>query len=224
MSIYSTVLLSALFHTGTAKVCNIIDFGGVGDGVTMNTIAITSAMKSCAWTDASQSSEKNTVLIPSGGTFLTGSFELLSGIDLYVEDNAVLLGSIDEDDYPLIDVLPSYGIGRDIESDMRYQALIFGQNLTDISISGEGIIDGNGGEWWKRWFKKDLEWSRPPLIELMYCNNIVVQDLTLQNSAFWNVHPYASTDIVVQRLRILAPGYAPNTDGVDPDSCKNVLI
>jgi len=42
--------------------------------------------------------------------------------------------------------------------------------------------------------------------------------------AFWTVHPYASSDIVVQRLRILAPGYAPNTDGVDPDSCSNVLI
>lgn len=38
------------------------------------------------------------------------------------------------------------------------------------------------------------------------------------------MHPYASSEIVVQRLRILAPGYAPNTDGVDPDSCSNVLI
>ena len=167
---------------------------------------------------------KNTVLIPSGGIFLTGSFLLASGIDLHVEEGGMLLGSTEEADYPLIDILPSYGTGRDIESDLRYQPLIFGQNLTFVSVSGNGIIDGNGGEWWKRWFRKELEWSRPRLIEFMYTTNIVIEDLTLQNSAFWTVHPYASTDILVQRLRILAPGYAPNTDGVDPDSCKNVVI
>lgn len=208
------------------KVCSITDFGAIGDGITLNTRAMTEAVSACSRDSAFDydTSNKNTVLVPSGGTFLTGSFLMASGIDLHVEEGAMLLGSTSEEDYPLIDILPSYGTGRDVDSDLRYQPLIFGQNLTYVSVSGHGIIDGNGGEWWKRHFRKELEWSRPRLIEFMYSSNLIIEDLTLQNSAFWTVHPYASTNIVVQRLRILAPGYAPNTDGVDPDSCKNVVI
>mgnify|MGYP003387358307 CR=1 FL=1 len=109
----------------------------------------------------------------------------LSGIDLFVENNAILLGSENEEDYPLIDILPSYGTGRDVESELRYRPLIFGENLTNIAVSGDGVIDGNGGLWWKKHFKRELEWSRPRMIEFMYSSNIVIQDLTLQNSAFW---------------------------------------
>lgn len=209
-----------------AEVCNILEYGAVGDGIFKNTKAITNAIAACTRDPLFEYNDdnKNTVLVPSPGTFLTGSFIMTSGIDLYVESGAMLLGSTEEVDYPLIDILPSYGTGRDIDSDLRYQPLIFGQNLSYVSVSGDGIIDGNGGEWYQRKFKKQLLWTRPRMIEFMYSAHILVQDLTLQNSAFWTVHPYASSEIVVQRVRILAPGYGANTDGVDPDSCSNVVI
>lgn len=107
---------------------------------------------------------------------------------------------------------------------MRYQALIFATNVSSVSISGKGKIDGNGGLWWKKHFANQLEWSRPPLVEIMYGDNIIVEDVTLQNSAFWSLHPYASTNIHVRNMQILSPAYSPNTDGVDVDSCKNVII
>jgi polygalacturonase len=58
----------------------------------------------------------------------------------------------------------------------------------------------------------------------MFCSNITVDSLHLKDSAFWNVHPYASRDVTVRNLLITAPPWAANTDGVDPDSCSNVLI
>jgi polygalacturonase len=228
----SLVAVAALGAVGGAsasaavKVCNILDYGAVGDGVTNNAASITAAIKDCSRASdfPFSADNKNTLMVPSGGVYLTGSFEMESGIDIFIDAGAKLLGSIEESDYPLVDVLPSYGMGRDVPSDLRYQPLIFGQNLTHVSISGSGVIDGNGTPWWAKHFLNKLAWSRPPLVEFMYSSHLTFQDVTLQNSAFWTLHPYASTDIDVQRINILAPGYAPNTDGVDVDSCRNVLI
>jgi len=206
----------------SSRICNILDYGAIGDGLTMNTKAIQTTLDACL--NDGDLSELNQIIIPSEGVFLTGSVVMYSGQELYVESGGLLLGSENEEDYPLIDILPSYGTGRDVDSDLRYRPLIFGENLTHVAVSGSGVIDGNGGLWWQKHFKHELEWSRPRLIEFMYSEDITVQHLTLQNAAFWTVHPYASSRILVQGLTILAPGYAPNTDGVDPDSCKDVII
>ena len=205
-----------------SKICNILDYGAIGDGVTMNTEGIQAALDACA--NDGELSDLNQVVIPEEGVFLTGSVVMHSGQELYVESGGMLLGSENEEDYPLIDILPSYGTGRDVDSDLRYRPLVFGENLTHVAVSGGGVIDGNGGLWWQKHFKHELKWSRPRLIEFMYSEDITVQYLTLQNAAFWTVHPYASSRILVQGLTVLAPGYAPNTDGVDPDSCKDVII
>ena len=94
----------------------------------------------------------------------------------------------------------------------------------DDNNTGGGIIDGNGGPWWKKHFLKQLEYSRPPLIEIMDSRELYMSEITLQNSAFWTFHPYSSQDIVVKSSTFLAPSYSPNTDGIDIDSCKNVLV
>ena len=211
--------------------CDVTDYGAVGDGTTLNTAAITSTVAACNELDPENAYTK-IILFPfdevtnADGitTYLTGSFEIDSDMTLYVQANTVLLGSENEEDYPLIDILPSYGIGRDEPTDMRYQALVFAQNVERVSIAGEGVIDGNGGLWWKKHFSNQLEWSRPPLIEIMYGKGIIVENITLKDSAFWTLHPYASTDIVVQNIEIYAPSYSPNTDGVDVDSCQEVVI
>ena len=216
------VLLCALCSVGShARVCSIVDFGAVGDGYTMNTKAITAAVQACAG--------GGTILVPAvrghGAVFLTGSFVLTSdNLELRVEANAILRGSSEEQHYPLIGPLPSYGTGRDVPTDKRFRSLIFASNVSNISLTGSGVIDGNGHVWWEKFFMRRLKWSRPRLVELMFCRSILVEDLTFTNSPFWTIHPYASVDVTVQRVTVTAPGWAPNTDGVDPDSCRNVLI
>ena len=201
-------------------VCNIVDYGAVGDGVTLNTAAFTAAVKACCCT-ANETSP--TVYVPSG-VFLTGSFELGSNMILNVSSDGKILGSVNESDYPLVEPLPSYGIGRDVPTDLRYRSLIFGEKIEKVSFLGGGIIDGNGGPWWRKHFLKQLNYSRPPLIEIMDSRELSLSNITLQNSAFWTFHPYSSQDIEVRDSTFLAPSYSPNTDGIDIDSCKNVLV
>ena len=196
---------------------NIVDHGAVGDGLTKNTMAITKAVDACI-----QSESACQVLVPSGGIFLTGSFELASRINLHVQ--GTLLASNDTSDFPLIPVLPSYGEGRDTGGDQRHRALVFATNVTDVSITGHGRIDGNGFAWWRRYFAHQVTADRPHLIEIMWGSNLTIADLFLENSPFWTVHPYASDHVRVNNLTVKAPPFAPNTDGIDPDSCNFVEI
>ena len=197
---------------------DIRDYGAVGDGATNNTAAITSAVTDCGSRGGGQ-------VVVAGGSFLTGSLVVnFSNIELHLAKDAVLLGSQKVDDYPLIAPLPSYGVGRDVPTDLRYRPLIFGQNVSSFSLTGTGIVDGQGEVWWLKHFGKQLNYSRPRLVECMFCTDFLVEDVTLKDSPFWTLHPYASVGVTVQRVTVTAPGWAPNTDGVDPDSCKNVLI
>lgn len=62
-----------------------------------------------------------------------------------------------------------------------------------------------------------LKNTRPPLVQLMWSKDIVVTNITLQNSPFWHFHPYDCTNVTVSDVTILAPiSGAPNTDGIDP--------
>ena len=64
----------------------------------------------------------------------------------------------------------------------------------------------------------------PSLIEVMNCEQLRITNLTLRNSPFWTIHPVYCDDVVVADVNIFAPLDSPNTDGIDPDSCSNVLI
>ena len=59
---------------------------------------------------------------------------------------------------------------------------------------------------------------------MLFSEKLHVHDITLQNSAFWTVHPVACSGVVVENTTILAPRDSPNTDGVDPDSSEDVII
>ncbi|KAF9596734.1 hypothetical protein IFM89_012933 [Coptis chinensis] len=76
-------------------------------------------------------------LIVPRGKWLLGSFNLTSHFTLYLQKDAVILASQDENDFPLIPVLPSYGRGRDAPGDgLRYSSFIHGNNLTDVILTG----------------------------------------------------------------------------------------
>ncbi|CBI40426.3 unnamed protein product, partial [Vitis vinifera] len=203
-----------------AHSASLVDFGGVGDGQTLNTKAFQDAVSELS----KYGSEGGAQLYVPAGKWLTGSFSLTSHFTLFLHRDAVLLASQDISQWPVIKPLPSYGRGRDAAAG-RYTSLIFGTNLTDVIITGDnGTIDGQGGLWWQRFHGGKLKYTRPYLIELMYSADIQISNLTLLNSPSWNVHPVYSRNILIQGITILAPVRSPNTDGINPDSCTNTRI
>jgi polygalacturonase len=130
-------------------VVNIADEGAIGDGKTMNTAAIQKAIDDCA------ASGGGRVEVPQG-TFLSGPFNLKSNIDLHLDAGALLLYSRNFDDYPMV---YANFMGKDT---VQCQSPITGKDLHDVSITGPGIIDGNGDAW--RPLKKskvtDDQWSQ----------------------------------------------------------------
>ncbi|XP_057864644.1 probable polygalacturonase isoform X2 [Cryptomeria japonica] len=198
----------------------ITEFGAVGDGVTVNTHAFQNAIF-YIHTFADKGGAQ--LFVPEG-KWLTGSFNLTSHLTLYLDAKAVILGSQDSEDWPVIDPLPSYGRGRELPGG-RHCSLIHGSNLTDVVITGDnGTIDGQGAIWW-HWFRNHtLDYTRPHLVELIDSTDIIVANLTFLNSPFWTIHPVYCSNVRIRNLTILAPLDSPNTDGIDPDSCSDVCI
>lgn len=116
------------------KQYSIADFGAVGDGFTMNTEAVNRAIETCSTEGG------GTVLIPPG-IWRTGPIRLQSGVNLHAQQGALVLFSRNFDDYPLIPT--SYEGIRTV----RCMSNLYGENLTDVAITGKGIFDGSGDAW-----------------------------------------------------------------------------
>ncbi len=112
----------------------IFDFGAIGDGKTMNTEAFVKAISECAKSGGGH------VVIPAG-IWLTGPIRLESNINLHIEKGALVIFSPNRQDYPLTD---TWYEGR---PEYRCMAPLFGENLENIAITGEGIFDGSGDAW-----------------------------------------------------------------------------
>uniref|UniRef100_A0A0D3GVJ9 Polygalacturonase n=1 Tax=Oryza barthii TaxID=65489 RepID=A0A0D3GVJ9_9ORYZ len=147
-----------------------------------------------------------------------------SRFTLFLHHGAIILGSQDPEEWPLIAPLPSYGRGRE-RLGPRHISLIHGEGLDDVVITGNnGTIDGQGRIWWDLWWNRTLNHTRGHLIELVDSTNIMISNITLRNSPFWTVHPVYCRNVVIRNLTVLAPLNAPNTDGIDPDSSSEVCI
>ncbi|KMZ64505.1 Exo-polygalacturonase, family GH28 [Zostera marina] len=199
---------------------SLAEFGGVGDGVTLNT----NAFRRAVYHLSQFTLDGGGLLYVPPGRWLTGSFNLTSFFTLYLHREAVILGSQDVNDWPLTDPLPSYGRGRDAPGG-RYSSLIRGYRLTDVIITGDnGTVNGQGKMWWDKYRNKQLNYTRGYLIEMMYCDTVLISNLTLIDSPSWNIHPVYSSNVIVKAVTILAPLRSPNTDGINPDSSTDVLI
>ncbi|XP_058100351.1 probable polygalacturonase [Magnolia sinica] len=202
------------------EVISITDFGGVGDGQTLNTLAFRTAI----YRIGHMRKRGGTLLYIPTGVWLTGSFNLTSHMTLYLAKDAVIKATQDTTNWPLIDPLPSYGRGRELPGG-RYMSFIHGDGLRDVIITGQnGTIDGQGEVWWNMWRQRSLQFTRPNLVELVNSNGIIISNVVFKNSPFWNIHPVYCSDVVIRHVTILAPPDSPNTDGIDPDSSFNVCI
>ncbi|CAL9157205.1 unnamed protein product [Musa hybrid cultivar] len=200
----------------------LTDFGAVGDGETLNTDAFESAVAEIAKLGERGGGQLD---VPAG-LWLTAPFNLTSHMTLFLAEGAVILGVEDERYWPLLPPLPSYGYGREHKGP-RYGSLIHGQNLKDVVITAghNGTINGQGQTWWTKYQKKLLNHTRGPLLQLMWSRDVVISNITLRDSPFWTLHPYDCKNVTISNLTILAPvSGAPNTDGIDPDSCEDVVI
>ncbi|XP_022761092.1 probable polygalacturonase isoform X1 [Durio zibethinus] len=199
---------------------SITDFGGVGDGKTLNTKAFREAI----YRIQHLGRRGGTLLYVPPGVYLTDSFNLTSHLTLYLARGAVIKATQDTWNWPLISPLPSYGRGRERPGG-RYMSFIHGDGLQDVVITGEnGTIDGQGAIWWNMWRQGTLQFTRPNLVEFVNSRDIIISNVIFQNSPFWNIHPVYCSDVVIQYVTILAPSDSPNTDGIDPDSSSNVCI
>lgn len=199
---------------------SILEFGAVGDGKTLNTLAFQNAVfyaKSFADKGGAQ------LYIPSG-KWLTGSFNLTSHLTLFLERGAVILGSQDFTHWGIVEPLPSYGRGVELPGG-RYCSLITGQNLNDVVITGDnGTIDGQGSVWWEQFNSHSLNYSRPHLVEIIDSSDIIISNLALLNSPSWNIHPVYCSNVQIQNITIYAPPESPYTSGLVPDSSEKVCI
>ena len=204
----------------------ISELGAVGDGQTKNTTAIQAAIDRC-------SGEGGGIVAVPKGTFLTGALFLKKGVRLQIEEAGVLLGSADPDDYPQVHTRWE-GIERDWTS-----ALINAIGLTDVEVSGAGVIDGAGEQWLQRFPRQPspqqpkpseaepaaaLRTGRPRLICFQSCRGVRLAQLTLRNQAVWCVHVLYSENVVLEDLTIRAAHTIPSSDGIDVDSSRRVRI
>ncbi|KAK6785788.1 hypothetical protein RDI58_014313 [Solanum bulbocastanum] len=199
---------------------SVLDFGAVGDGETLNTLAFQNAifyLKSFADKGGAQ------LYVPPG-RWLTGSIKLTSHLTLFLEKKAIILGSKDYAHWDIVEALPSYSGGIEAQGG-RYRSLIFGDNLTDVVITGNnGTVDGQGSIWWEQFTAHSLNYTRPHLVEFVSSKDVVVSNLTFLNAPAWNIHPVYCSNVVVQNISVHSPANSPYTYGVVPDSSEHVCI
>ncbi|XP_047317057.1 probable polygalacturonase [Impatiens glandulifera] len=199
---------------------SILEFGAVGDGKTLNTVAFQNAifyLNSFADKGGAQ------LYVPSG-IWLTGSFNLTSHLTVFLSKGATILGSQDSSNWGIAEPLPSYGRGLEFPGG-RYRSLINGYMLKDVTITGDnGTIDGQGLIWWN-WFNSGtLNHSRPHLVEFIGSQDIIVSNITFLNSPSFAVHPVYSSNVHIHNISVYAPPESPFTVGIVPDSSAQVCI
>ena len=196
-------------------VFDIRQHGAIGDGRANDAAAIQSAIDACA------AAGGGTVLVPSGATYLSGSFVLRGYLEFRVERGARILASPCKADYS------GYAVPGDpngVESEKR--VFISAYEAHGLAITGGGIIDGNA----KAFMTEELPhiyrgtvW-RPHLLVLVGCDHLSVREVTLKDSGNWTLHMSGCRDVLVDGIRILNDLKVPNCDGIDPDHCQDVRI
>ncbi len=226
---------------------NIKDFGGVGDGVTLNTEAFAKAISALKEMGGGH-------LVVPAGLWISGLIAFVDNMDLHLEKNAIIMASSDKS---------LFIKERDGQKENRCTPMITADKCKNISITGEGTIDGNGAMWRpvKRSKTSDMEWNeflymggtqaeegqlwfpfnlnhvdniadaperaetmRAHLVRINNCENVLVQGVTLQNSPKFHLVPSTCKNVIIDGVTLRCPWNAQNGDAMDIGCCKNVLI
>lgn len=250
------IILFSVFCFGMAitlkaERVDMLKSGAKADGKTLNTTLINHTV------DRLSQAGGGTLFFPAG-TYLTGAIRLKSNITLELEAGATLLFSDNFDDY-----LPFMEVRHEGVMMKSFSPLISAMDAENITIKGEGTLDGQGKAWWTEFFRiyVDLEkngmrelnkyqplWERendvealyaetnedwhgtlkrrffrPPFIQPVRCRRVRIEGVKIINSPFWTVNPEFCDNVVVTGVTIHNVP-SPNTDGINPESCRNVHI
>ena len=183
-------------------VFNILDYGADKSGRVNSACAIQKAIDDC-------SENGGRVYVPAG-RFLSGFLRLRSNVELYLEQGAELISDLGE--------TSGY--------------FLYANNEKNITISGEGRIDGQG----RLRFEEDgadggygecplnVTGDRPRTSFFENIENLTVRNITFYDAAFWTLHMAGCKNVLIDGIRILNNDRGPNNDGIDPDCCQNVVI
>jgi polygalacturonase len=220
MGLLLTVLSILSMYTHSCGGHDVIDvtwFGAVGDGLTDDTDSIRSALE--------HSSPSSTLWFPPNHTFLSQPLNLTSHTTLQVDG---ILKSIvtKESLWPRLPPLENYNTSDDGGFYLQYQAFLYATHAHHITIRGSGEIDGSGEWWWTAFAAKNgtLHAGRPNILQFVHCHVVEIANVLLRNAPFWCIHPVLSRYIHIHHVTIRARTYAPNSDGIDPDSCHHVVL
>ena len=202
---------------GETKVFDVREFGAKGDGKTLDTDAIQKAIDECGKAGGG-------VVRLTPGTYLSKSISLRSKTTLQLDEGATLRATGEQAAF-----LKSGTDWLAAKSSTDFVPFISGDKVTDVTISGKGVIDGAGENWWgpaeeARRKTSGFTLPRPRLIILTGCKNVKVTGVTLQNSPTFHFVPTDCEDVVVDSVTIRAPAHSANTDAIDPSRSRRVLI
>ncbi len=213
----------------TNREVSITDFGAEEN--ILSTSAINEAISSVS------SSGGGRVTVPFGN-WLSGAIELCSNVELHFEDGARLTFSVNPEDYPIV-----FTVYEGIRC-YNYSPLIYGRGLHNVAVTGHGILEGGGEQWWK-WAKnltgRDILYKdtrpveervygtpelalRPMFLQILESKNVLIEGITLNNSPCWTVHPVWCEDVIVRGVTVENPTVSPNTDGINIESCNRALV
>ncbi len=181
---------------------NVRQLGAIGDGASLDTAAIQAALDRCA--------ERGGQVDVPAGNYRIGSLRIGANTTLRLEADAVLWGSCNADDYPIVTVRNE---GRWMQG---RRALLWADHADHIRVYGPGRIVGCDA-------LGPLRNPRGPLlVELMRCDDVVLDGFFTTFQRDWSIHPAFCRDVSIRNLTIRSN--LANGDGIDVDSCKNVSI
>lgn len=204
------------------KSYRITEYGVVNDSTILQTQKIQSVI------DKASQNGGGVVIIPTG-TYLSGSLFFRPNTHLYLEKGGVLKGSDNIADF---EILQTRMEGQTLD---YFAALVNADKVDGFTISGEGIINGNGLRYWTAfWLRRrvnpkctNMDEMRPRLVYISNSKNVQLSGVRLQDSPFWTTHFYKCENVKLLNLHISSPEVpvkAPSTDAIDLDVCTNVLI
>ena len=199
-------------------------FGAVGDGVTNDAKAIQSAI------DEAEKNGGGTVVLESGKVYYSSSVTLKRNVELHLQKGSVLKASRDIDDYfrpcDFINDETNTLIGNPVTGKPSF-CFIYGFKADGCTVSGEGVIDADGSSFTTRkdkYYVTGNFYPRPTVIYVENSKHISFKDFTVINAPFWTLHPAGCDDVLISKIRILNDLDVANSDGIDPDHCRNVRI
>lgn len=191
--------------------------------------------------DALAAKGGGTLVVPKG-IHPTGALSFKPGVNLHLEEGAVLLGSDDGADYPQCET------HIEGETCVYYPAIVNADRCDGFTITGRGVIDGHGFATWETWWRRRKEeWQRtgdpeafhnkdlmrPRNLIVSNSKNVRVSGVTFRNSKFWTAHFYKCENVVVSNCLLLAEITrdskgnklkGPCADGIDIDCCRDFIV